>query len=130
MSALDERHELYAALAAIRDRDIAAFLAVALQLAIERYPEEMRAAFAALFDISKIEQKIAAAVRAAQQAAQDTHSICLAVEDAARRLDAVHEQMDDVLAKVEKAKRYLVWLRNEVQKLRPSNGQPQPKVAK
>ncbi len=88
--------ELKAALANWRDKEFATLIVVAVQLAVERHPEELRKALAKVFDLSGLEdysKRIMAVATSAQQYAMQANELCQQVSKEVEELEKRHDAL-------------------------------------
>lgn len=114
--------ELKAALANWRDKEFATLIVVAVQLAVEKFPEELRKALASVYSQTATE-KYLRHINSQTQAAADYANQC-------RELcQQVSQQVSELEGRLDRALEYLERLRGSVKSL-PVNGkaEPQPKV--
>ncbi len=99
----DENDELYRAVANCRDRQIAEFLTLAVGLAAERYPNEIRKALSQVFDLSAVEESAKRAMIVLTKVQEEAYAVRELICAVQADIDQIEERISAVEYRLDKA---------------------------
>lgn len=96
---------LKTALAQVRDRQLAVLIVIAVQLAVENHPEEVKAALGKVFDLGCVEDTTRRVMATANGAMDDAYAASCRARELGREVEGLRGEIDGLRAQVEELTR-------------------------